>query len=86
MLTSRAFGVIPMALLHNLRGTGGAGGGLEDGGIIGGGRGDGRLSGPDLFIIWWSGLGRGAVSVAMVYFYFDAGKTGDGHRETVIVR
>ncbi|GIM16543.1 hypothetical protein Vretimale_19126, partial [Volvox reticuliferus] len=30
-----------------------------------------RLSGRDMMIIWWSGLMRGAVSVALVYLNFD---------------
>ena len=66
LLVSRAFGVIPMALLHNVWGSS-------------------RLSNTDLFIIWWSGLTRGAVSVALVYFYFD-NQALDGHRATVIAR
>lgn len=33
----------------------------------------------------WSGLIRGAVSVALVYYYFDpAGKSEDSHRATLI--
>lgn len=36
----------------------------------------------------WSGLGRGAVSVALVYYYFDNHALGLSHvhRATVIVR
>ncbi|GIL61578.1 hypothetical protein Vafri_16056, partial [Volvox africanus] len=30
-----------------------------------------RLSGRDMMVIWWSGLMRGAVSVALVYLNFD---------------
>ncbi|KAG1663546.1 hypothetical protein FOA52_003174 [Chlamydomonas sp. UWO 241] len=40
------------------------------------------LTPRDLVIIWWSGLMRGAVSVALVYFYFDA--SNDEHHATVI--
>lgn len=30
-----------------------------------------RLSARDIVVVWWAGLMRGAVSVALVYFYFD---------------
>ncbi|GAX80869.1 hypothetical protein CEUSTIGMA_g8304.t1 [Chlamydomonas eustigma] len=65
LLVSRALGVVPMALLHNMWSPV-------------------RLTNTDLFIIWWSGLMRGAVSVALVYYYFDT-QNVDGHLATVIV-
>ncbi|KAF5841730.1 hypothetical protein DUNSADRAFT_11510 [Dunaliella salina] len=60
-----------------------------------------KLNSRDIIIIWWSGLMRGAVSVALAYYYFDygagmtaheAGSGDDGpalssqqHRATLIV-
>lgn len=46
-----------------------------------------RLSNRDTVIIWWAGLMRGAVSVALVYYYFDdaPGDMGNRQRSTLIV-
>ena len=47
-----------------------------------------RLSGRDVVVIWWAGLMRGAVSVALVYAYFDDAPhsmMGDRSRATLIV-
>ncbi|KAJ9527600.1 hypothetical protein QJQ45_025868 [Haematococcus lacustris] len=48
-----------------------------------------KISTTDIFVIWWSGLMRGAVSVALAYSYFDVQITGahtsaERHRSTLI--
>ncbi|KAI8467124.1 MAG: putative sodium/hydrogen exchanger, partial [Monoraphidium minutum] len=47
-----------------------------------------RLSARDVVIVWWSGLMRGAVSVALVYLHFDNGgraRATDRQQSTLIV-
>jgi NhaP-type Na+/H+ or K+/H+ antiporter len=46
-----------------------------------------KLSNRDIVIVWWSGLMRGAVSVALVYYYFDdaPNQMVDRQRATLIV-
>ncbi|EIE24491.1 hypothetical protein COCSUDRAFT_46826 [Coccomyxa subellipsoidea C-169] len=44
-----------------------------------------RLTFNEMIVIWWAGLIRGAVSVALVYYYFDPkGQSEDSHRATLI--
>jgi NhaP-type Na+/H+ or K+/H+ antiporter len=45
------------------------------------------LSSRDIVIVWWAGLMRGAVSVALVYYYFDDNpkQVLDRGRATLIV-
>jgi len=45
-----------------------------------------KLSNRDIVIVWWSGLMRGAVSVALVYYYFDdaPNQVVDRQRATLI--
>ncbi|CAL8467488.1 g7026 [Coccomyxa elongata] len=44
-----------------------------------------QLSFKEMIVIWWAGLIRGAVSVALVYYYFDPkGQSEDSHRATLI--
>ena len=44
-----------------------------------------ELSAREIATIWWGGLMRGAVSVALVYYFFDPhGISGDPHFSTVI--
>ncbi|KAK9803320.1 hypothetical protein WJX73_001939 [Symbiochloris irregularis] len=44
-----------------------------------------QLSTKDAIVIWWAGLIRGAVSVALVYYHFDPhGKSEDSKRATLI--
>lgn len=46
---------------------------------------DNKLSMREMGTIWWAGLMRGAVSVALVYYFFDPhGLTDDPHLSTVI--
>ncbi|PRW60759.1 Na+ H+ antiporter [Chlorella sorokiniana] len=46
---------------------------------------DNKLTMREMGTIWWAGLMRGAVSVALVYYYFDPhGMTDDPHLSTVI--
>lgn len=46
---------------------------------------DNKLSMREMGTIWWAGLMRGAVSVALVYYFFDPhGITNDPHLSTVI--
>eukprot|EP01024_Parvocaulis_polyphysoides_P059484 TRINITY_DN6431_c3_g1_i2.p1 TRINITY_DN6431_c3_g1~~TRINITY_DN6431_c3_g1_i2.p1 ORF type:complete len:276 (+),score=41.26 TRINITY_DN6431_c3_g1_i2:108-935(+) len=45
-----------------------------------------KLAIKDVIIIWWAGMMRGAVSVALVYYYFDPqGVTNSPHKSTLIV-
>eukprot|EP00884_Botryococcus_braunii_P015756 jgi/Botrbrau1/2864/Bobra.0036s0009.1 len=45
-----------------------------------------KLSWKEMVVIWWAGLMRGAVSVALVYYYFDPkGQSQDSHHATLIV-
>lgn len=45
-----------------------------------------QLSPRDIVVVWWGGLMRGAVSVALIYRYFDPHGAAalDGHRSTLI--
>ncbi|KAL4856839.1 Peptidyl-prolyl cis-trans isomerase [Chlorella vulgaris] len=46
---------------------------------------DQKLSMREMATIWWAGMMRGAVSVALVYYFFDPhGMTDDPHLSTVI--
>ncbi|KAI7845128.1 hypothetical protein COHA_001333 [Chlorella ohadii] len=46
---------------------------------------DNKLTMREMATIWWAGLMRGAVSVALVYYFFDPhGMTDDPHLSTVI--
>ncbi|WIA30258.1 hypothetical protein OEZ86_000348 [Tetradesmus obliquus] len=46
-----------------------------------------KLSSRDIVVVWWAGLMRGAVSVALVYYYFDDNprQVLDRSRATLIV-
>eukprot|EP01023_Acetabularia_acetabulum_P063234 TRINITY_DN7920_c0_g1_i1.p1 TRINITY_DN7920_c0_g1~~TRINITY_DN7920_c0_g1_i1.p1 ORF type:complete len:629 (-),score=86.62 TRINITY_DN7920_c0_g1_i1:1644-3530(-) len=45
-----------------------------------------KLAVKDVIIIWWAGMMRGAVSVALVYYYFDPqGVSRSPHKSTLIV-
>lgn len=45
-----------------------------------------KLSVNECITIWWAGMMRGAVSVAMVYYRFDPkNNTADSHSATIVV-
>lgn len=44
-----------------------------------------KLSTREIVVVWWAGLMRGAVSVALVYYLYDPhGKNQDAHESTLI--